>query len=839
MNGVYTTLTQLPGEVQDALSRGEPVFPLAADKTPLVRWKPFQQRLPTAKELRGWIRDLDIGGWARVTGAASGLVVLDFDLPAVGLLVEWNLAPHLRTTSGGYHVLLRHPGWRVRTLNSRTSDELGRRWPGLDSRADGGYSAIWRAGGGYTWLREAVPDALDVLPAEVRAFFGLDRPPAPKPVTVATPVITAANPTLPDRLLRDALLRVSQGHGRDNSAFWLGCQMRDNRFAESEAHALGASYCAVIPPVNTKGELEEFTVSDYEKRVTSAYGSPPREPWAPPSANGQARIEKAPVPTDRDVPPAARTTLTPPALALPSEPATASSAKTKTNPAATAAPDSAGDRESEAAGDDDAQEEAPDSAGDTPGSAPQDTDLGNAYRLADRYGAELLYCDVWGGWLRWDDTRWQRDRTRDAETLAHETIEHLFHSAWKIEDKKEAEARAKFALKCQSDKAISAMVRRARALPRFKSRPEDFDGRPMLFNCTNGTLDLETGKLSPHRREDRLTQLCGVPYDADATAPLWNRFLLDVMADKEHLVAFLQRAIGYSLTGSDREKTLFLLWGPLGDNGKSTLLDIIRKMMGDYGHKLRRETLMARRLEIGRACPEIAGLRGKRFAYVSETEEGGRLDEATVKELTGREWINTRNLYEKESGFPPEFTLWLGTNHKPVVHGTDGGIWSRLPLLPFLVKFVDGPADQFTPENLLLKPMDKKLPEKLLDELPGILAWSVRGCLEWQQSGLQIPEEIVEATKTYRNESDFIEAFLQECCVRVDGLKCRMRDAHERYARWAPNSGAPVLSQRMLTPLIEAKGYSHETGTGNAAYWIGLALQDESGQSRYGGNSPD
>jgi len=456
----------------------------------------------------------------------------------------------------------------------------------------------------------------------------------------------------------------------------------------------------------------------------------------------------------------------------------------------------------------------------------QFTDLGNAYRLQWEHGSNFRYCDIWGSWLTWGGTHWLRDRTREIEARAHETVEKLFHGAWDLADVKRQKEQVKFALSCQSDKAITAMVRRARALPEFKAVPEQFDRHPWLFNVTNGTIDLETGQLRPHDREDYLTQVCPVDYHAGARAPRWRDFLLEIMAGKAHLVAFLQRAIGYSITGIDRERVLFLLYGS-GNNGKSTFLDLIRRLLGDYGHKLRREALMLHRMKPGQASPEMAGLRGKRFAYLSETEEGGRIDEALVKELTGREYITTRNLYEREFGFMPEFHLWMGTNHKPVIQGTDEAIWNRLPLIPFPVTFVDRRAEDLDSTDLLIRPMDRTLAETLVGEMPGILNWLVEGCLEWQEKGLQIPDEVLLATQEYRRESDFIQAFIDECLTQVTGIKARTRDVHQRYLSWAASNQAPALSQRKLNPLVTAKGFRAEESTGGVYWWIGLGLQDE------------
>jgi hypothetical protein len=286
----------------DALNRGQSVIPMKWDKRPLVEWKEYQTRQTTAQEVMSWNRSLNgaIGGWARVTGEMAGIIVLDDDTG------EWmkklGLRPHVRTGSGGYHWIGRHPGWRVKTLNSKTGKEHGLLYPGLDIRGDGGYSLIagYNHKGGYTWLRDAEPDSTDLLPRGLLEFFGLDKPPIERPKVaksrgkakqtgskqrsrheeaVSEIEFTDDQEEVLTELLLRALGKVQQGKGRNNAGFDLACQLRDHEYNEQEALAIGLRYAGRVPPTNTKGDVEEYGMSDYAASVKSAFSQPTRDPF--------------------------------------------------------------------------------------------------------------------------------------------------------------------------------------------------------------------------------------------------------------------------------------------------------------------------------------------------------------------------------------------------------------------------------------------------------------------------------------------------------------------------------------------------------------------------------
>jgi len=271
----------LPAEVVLATHRGEPCIPMKADKTPLVRWKPYQERLPRPEEFRRWVyqfRD-QIAGWARVTGRISNLIVLDDD--GGGWLEKWELSPHVRTKRGGCHWIGEYPGWRVATLNCKTSRELGEAFPNLDIRGDGGYSMICNGEGSYEWLREPVADPLDLLPSHVRKFFGLEAPPKPRrraeSQSVSLPMGGGDRPAA-DYLVRRAV-EVARSRGRNTGAMWLAGQLRDNGYSEGEAEAAGRVYLRDVPDTDTHGKVDPYTEEELLAAIRWNFQQPRREPW--------------------------------------------------------------------------------------------------------------------------------------------------------------------------------------------------------------------------------------------------------------------------------------------------------------------------------------------------------------------------------------------------------------------------------------------------------------------------------------------------------------------------------------------------------------------------------
>jgi putative DNA primase/helicase len=437
------------------------------------------------------------------------------------------------------------------------------------------------------------------------------------------------------------------------------------------------------------------------------------------------------------------------------------------------------------------------------------TDLGNSERFIIRHGADVRYCYPWGAWLVFTGARWERDEGGKVHRLAKATVRNIYEEAAEAEDEQERKALAQHATRSEAEARIRAMLELAK--PEEPVSPEDLDARPWFLNVQNGTIDLRTGTLHPHRREDLITKLAPVSYDPDATAPTWTAFLERVLPDEE-LRAFVQRAVGYSATGDTSEQCMIINHGG-GANGKSTFQETIAAALGDYAMRAPTEMLLAKRAS---GIPnDVARLKGARFVAASETEEGRRLAESLIKDLTGQDTITARFMRAEWFDFKPTHKLWLSTNHKPEIRGTDAAIWRRIRLVPWSVTIP--PAEQ-----------DKRLLAKLRAELPGILAWIVQGCLEWQRVGLQPPEEVRRATGRYRAEMDVLAAFIDEECIVADHASATAKALYGAYKAWCEDNGERPESQRRFGSRLKERGFeSGRMTTGarkGAVEWYGIGL---------------
>jgi len=471
-----------------------------------------------------------------------------------------------------------------------------------------------------------------------------------------------------------------------------------------------------------------------------------------------------------------------------------------------------------------------------PGAGPDlhRTDTGNARRFARRHGAVLRYCGPWEKWLvNEDGRRWQLDLTQRVKELAKETALAMFDDAGRrvAEARRQLRALAEaggdeeaegrlgaelaearrdqaFALKSEAAARVRAMIDLAQGEPGLPIVHQHLDAHPMLLNVENGTIDLRTGELRQHRREDLLTAMAPVAYDEFATCPTWEGMLRTVFAGNEDTIRYVQKLLGYALAGDVREQLLMVCWGT-GANGKSTLINTFMGMLGeDYAIKAGRDLFMARKQDNHPA--QLARLFGKRLVVAVETHEGAKLDEALVKELTGGDPICARRMCENPWQFDPTHKAFLVTNHKPTITGTDHGMWRRIRLLPFAVRIAD--EDQ-----------DKKLPEKLKAEWPGILGWCLAGCLAWQREGLEAPEEVKAATSAYRDCQDVLGAFISEVCLEHSELKVRCNALYAAYRKWAECAGEGSVTLRRFGEALKERGY--ESYVSNGTWYKGLGLR--------------
>jgi putative DNA primase/helicase len=408
--------------------------------------------------------------------------------------------------------------------------------------------------------------------------------------------------------------------------------------------------------------------------------------------------------------------------------------------------------------------------------------------------------------LVWTGRNWLVDDRGEVLKRAKATVSRIYQEAAAARDEETRKALAKHAMSSESERKIKAMVELAK--PEVSILPEELDPDPWKLNVLNGTINLRTGELLEHNRADLITKIAPVEYDPMATAPHWYEVLERVLPS-EDVRAFFKRLCGYALAGDVSEHVLPVLYGT-GANGKSTVLNALLEALGDYGIQAAPDLLIAKR---GAHPTELADLFGMRFVTSIEVEDGRRFAESLVKQLTGGDRVRARRMRQDFWEFDPTHTVFLATNHKPEVRGTDNAIWRRIRLIPFT-------------ETIRSDEQDKKLPEKLRAELPGIIAWGVEGCLEWQLDGLQAPEEVRQATGEYRSEMDVIGAFLNECCVLGKEKNVSAGDLYRAYGEWCKDAGETQDKQRKFGGKLTERGRfeRYRGGASGGHRWQGVDL---------------
>lgn len=411
-------------------------------------------------------------------------------------------------------------------------------------------------------------------------------------------------------------------------------------------------------------------------------------------------------------------------------------------------------------------------------------DTGNAERFTDMFGEVIRYSYINKKWLYYDGRRWCFDYTGAIKRMADEIVNTMADDlpiyTLNVEDEEEAKKLfMKHVKASRSSKSKTAMIKESEH--KVSILPNQMDICKTIFNTPNGIINLKSGKLFPHDCKKYITKIGYTEYTENIDCPEWLKFLDSIFNNDKELIKYIQKAVGYSLTGSTQEQCIFILYGT-GRNGKTTFIDVITDMFGDYAINIQPETIMVKNYN-GAANSDIARLKGARIVTSVEPNEGMRLNEGLIKQLTGGDKVTARKLFEDEFEFKPEFKLWLATNHKPIIRGTDTGIWRRMHLIPFTIEI---PEDK----------VDKSLKSKLKNELKGILKWAVEGCLLWQKEGLEMPQIIKQATKEYRNEMDVISAFLEECTEVNSSSKVGASELYEVYKKWASDNNEYEMSSR-------------------------------------------
>ena len=435
------------------------------------------------------------------------------------------------------------------------------------------------------------------------------------------------------------------------------------------------------------------------------------------------------------------------------------------------------------------------------------TDLGNAERLVYHFGEQIRYCHAWKRWLIWDGVRWVVDQSGQIYQLAKKVVRKIYREVQSVNDSDERRSISRHASASESDRRIAAMISLAQS--EVPIRPELLNAAPWLLNCLNGTVDLRTGRLLPHTMEHFITKLAPVNYDPKAGCERWLEFLGRIMDGNEQLISFLQRAIGYALTGETSEQCLFIFHGS-GANGKSTFLQAISSILGDYAMSTPTETLLVKRR--GAIPNDVARLKGSRFVVACEADAENRLAESLIKQMTGGDTISARFLHQEWFDFDPTHKVFFGTNHKPVIRGTDYAIWRRIRLVPFEITIPEAERD-------------KALPERLKEEADGIFAWAIQGCLYWQKRGLGAPEEVQEATASYRDEMDILADFLNDRCQERPETQVSSKELYDAYTGWCQDNGQEPIGQRAFVSALREKGFKqHRIGGRGVRGWLGLEL---------------
>lgn len=439
--------------------------------------------------------------------------------------------------------------------------------------------------------------------------------------------------------------------------------------------------------------------------------------------------------------------------------------------------------------------------------ARQQTDVGNAARLVLRHGHRLRYSYQRGAWMVWDGRRWALDQAGESVNACVDTTLSIFAEARATE----SDGLLKWAQASQKRERVMAMA--VLAQPRLAVVSDDLDADPWLLNCSNGTLDLRTGTLRLHDPHDLITRLAPVAYDPDAACPRFESFLQRVFDGSDELIGFVQRWHGYCLTADIRHQHLPIYHGA-GGNGKSVLLDTIAAAMGDYAAQAPPELLTSQKH--AQHPTEIADLIGRRMVVASETEAGAELRIQTLKRLTGDARLKGRFMREDFVEFPRTHKMVLVTNNRPAIIEDSEAVWRRVLLVPF---------------NVVIPPeeRDPALLEKLRDELPGILAWMVRGCPQPDAQSLDIPESVRLATDSYRGRSNSLDIFLKECCELRGDAVTPSDLLIAAYEAWADDHGHVPLRARAIGSVLRLRGCEPVKQRG-VRCWSGIDLREAVGQ---------
>jgi putative DNA primase/helicase len=443
-------------------------------------------------------------------------------------------------------------------------------------------------------------------------------------------------------------------------------------------------------------------------------------------------------------------------------------------------------------------------------------DSGNAERLKDRIGQRIRFNFDTNKWLIWNGKFWEVDRTNQIKFFAEVIIAEMRKEAEVISDEKTRKALMRNVTRASQTGGKKALLEESKHYVQILS--EQLDNDDFLLNTLDGMVDLKTGVVYEHNKEKYMSYIINHQIDRINKPVKWLAFLDEIFQGDKELINFIHKAVGYTLTGSIREQSMFLTFGD-GSNGKSVFLDVIKRLLCDYGANAQVETLLERKSNgSGGASEDLARLKGVRFVTTGENSQGSKLNEGLIKQMTGGEKITARHLYAEYFEFYPKFKIWLATNHKPIIRGNDTGIWRRIISIPFNYKV---PREK----------RNKSLIFELQEEMGAILKWAIDGCLKWQKEGLKLPDAITKSNQDYQEEMDIITIFLKDHTKTDPQSKVLATKIYQEYVAWAKSSNEWVASSTIFGRELGKRFKKKRTSKG--VWYLGLKLKSENPEYVY------
>jgi putative DNA primase/helicase len=439
------------------------------------------------------------------------------------------------------------------------------------------------------------------------------------------------------------------------------------------------------------------------------------------------------------------------------------------------------------------------------------TDLGNSDRFVDMYGGRVRNLEETGQWLLWSGSRWKPTRYGQIFEMARKVVKRIYQEAADCQDMTRKKELHKWALQCEAKRKIHDMLGVAALSEPICVSIEDFDSEAHLINCKNGIVDLRSGELIKHAHQNVIKQV-SASFNPRADCPKWKAFLSQVFLGDQELIGYMQRALGYAITGETSEQKFWIAYG-LGSNGKGTLFETIKRFLDGYAKTTEMNLLLDGDKSQVRALEAVGRLRGARLACASETKSTKKFDEAVIKSLTGEDTLTGAILTKGSFEFEPTHKLFLQVNHLP--HAKDGthAFWRRVVIVPFRAKF-EGNA------------IDDKLKAKLLAERDGIFAWLVEGAKAWYRDGLgELPKTCKEAIEEYRNDNDTLGRFIAECLVPEKGARTPAGKIFVAYLGWFNDDNDRPLSKNFFADGLKERGIEKKRFT-NGVDYLDYRLKD-------------